>query len=234
MLVACESVMSKCKSEYLSSIITNIQIHLKILFNTFIDIEISWINDMKITSKRCGILIPFSKISAFIDRIESVVRGVRSQAADTTYHKLIFAMFKWLDTIALSDPKYTDVVYMENYHIFWYIFTHRNIPVPALEAAVSKAEIQYKLHLSSYVEWNIQYEMSIILKFWNKLEDTLKTLNYEDIPFTHELSKHDLRVITKNYLQPKILQKNILNMFKRIQKHMPKNVNKKNYKKLFK
>jgi hypothetical protein len=97
MLVECEELMLHCESEYLSGIITSIQAHVKLLFNTFIDAEIEWLNSLRPSPKRCGVLLPFAKFPAFIDRIENIVRVNNSQAADTTYHKLAFAMFKWLD-----------------------------------------------------------------------------------------------------------------------------------------
>lgn len=63
-----------------------------------------------------------------------------SQAADATYHKLASCMFKWLNTLAGTDAKYTDVCLMENYYHFFQIFSKRIIPISSLQQYVTIAE----------------------------------------------------------------------------------------------
>jgi hypothetical protein len=72
---------------------------------------------------------------------------------------------------------------------------------------------------------SIDYEMPLLTKFWSKLEEQLKSIPPEDIPFASELSKHDLRAITKGPLSLKVLQKSLTNVLRRIEKHLPKNPN---------
>ena len=162
-------------------------------------------------------------ISTSSSPVASIVPG-RSQAADTSYQKLASGLFRWLEHVAKSDDKYTDVVYLENMHFFLQLFRTPHLSVPALDQFLRKADILYAEHMSRYVNWNIDYEMPLITKFWNKLEEQLKSIQPEDIPFAAELSKHDLRAISKGPLASKNLQKSLTNVLKRIEKHLPKNV----------
>ena len=210
-------------SEYLISIVTALSTHLKLSFNQFVDGEIEWLNALKPNPKRCGILQPFAKFPALVNRMENVVRSgagaaaalsptsksgsassataaataaaaaaasqARSQAADTSYQKLASALFRWLDGVAKSDDKYTDVVVMENAHHYHTMFSSPFLSVPALEQSVAKAGAAYKEHMARYVAWNIAYEMPAVTKFWARIEDQLKSILPEEIPFASELSK---------------------------------------------
>ena len=210
-------------SEYLISIVTSLSTHLKLSFNQFVDGEIEWLNGLKPNPKRCGILQPFAKFPALVDRMENVVRSgagaaaaispssksgsasaaaataaaaaaaaasqARSQAADTSYQKLASALFRWLDGVAKSDDKYTDVVVMENAHHYYTMFSSGFLRVPALEQSVARAGAAYKEHMARYVAWNIAYEMPAVTKFWARIEDQLKSILPEEIPFASELSK---------------------------------------------
>jgi len=199
--------------------VTALSTHLKLSFNQFVDGEIEWLNALKPNPKRCGILQPFAKFPALVDRMENVVRSgagaaaalsptsksgsaaaaaataaaaasqARSQAADTSYQKLASALFRWLDGVAKSDDKYTDVVVMENAHHYHTMFSSPFLSVPALEQSVAKAGAAYREHMARYVAWNIAYEMPAVTKFWARIEDQLKSILPEEIPFASELSK---------------------------------------------
>lgn len=187
----------------------------------FADEEVQWISGQRPSAKRAGVLPPFAKFPTFVDRVESVVKGTRNQAADMTYQKFSFALFKWLEAVAKSDDKYTDVVMLENCHFFFVVFSARQ--VPALQQAVNQAKDKYQEHLRRYVEWSIEYEMPQFAKFFSNLTSQLKSVGADDIMFTNELSKHDLRNLIKNYLQLSKLSKSVLAMLQRIHKHLPKN-----------
>lgn len=179
MLVDTEIVQNRYfgKSMYVVEMMGNVQRYLRLLFNVFIDEAVNWITNFKVASKRCGVISPFLKFPSFVERIESVVRDLKSGAADTTYTKLLYSLFKTLEGVAKQDSKYTDVVLMENYHHFWRIFYNRRDPIPsALVQAVEKAAEEYWKHLDLYVQWNVRYELAGLTKFWDKVDAQLETV----------------------------------------------------------
>ncbi len=58
MLVACEESMNSSTSSFVSGVLASVQAHLKLLFNNFIEGEIAWITNIRVSAKRCGVLQP--------------------------------------------------------------------------------------------------------------------------------------------------------------------------------
>ncbi len=226
MLVDMEGVLAiaQARSPYLVSMAATLQKHLKLLFNSFIAEEEAWILSTKTAAKRAGVLEPFLKFPVFVNRMEEVVRGVRSAAADATYYKLSRALFQLLEQVARQDSKYSDVVFMENLHYFWTAFSHRAVPVPALEQSLARALEGFQTHLATYVRWSVSYEMPSVTGFWDRLDAELATTAPEDVAFTAGLSKHDLRALTNGPLVEVELAKSVAQMYARAQKHLPKNL----------
>lgn len=63
-------------------------------------------------------LSPVARFPAFVERLESVCKNGRSEAADMTYNKLSVALLQWVEKIAKLNEKYQNVVIMENTHFF--------------------------------------------------------------------------------------------------------------------
>jgi hypothetical protein len=241
-LVICEEISDRNESRFVSSIITNLQSTVRLAFNEFIDNEANWISSMKASAKRSGVLPPFVKFPSFVERMENVITVQQAQtsketsstspspstssahqshSADTTYQKLCSVLFKLLEHTASKDEKYADLVFVENLHFFLTSFTTFN--VVALQSPLQRAQTLYTTHLMKYINWNIEYELSSFSKFFSRLEDAFRTMSPEDVQFVSDLTKTQLRDITKNILPIKNLQKSITNIRKRIEKHLPKN-----------
>ena len=204
--------------------LTLLQSHLKQLFNRYIDEQLAGVTASTPSPKRAGVLAPLLKFPSFILKCESVVRGSGSSAADTSYQKLSFALFRWLETVAKSDEKYTDVCLIENYHYFQHAFTAAfPYSIPALALPVEKAAAGYALHLSRYIAWQIEYEMKEVQRFWQRLEEAQKQMQAEDIQHSRELGKHEMRLIARDRLSSRQLTKALQEMYKRVRKHLPRN-----------
>jgi hypothetical protein len=215
----------------LSALFTSLQMHLHLLFNSFIDDQCKWIDEYRCSVKQAGVLAPIAKFPAFVDRMESVVRAVRvageqrSSIVDSAYHKLAQSLFRWLEASAKSDEKYTDVALMENYQFFWLAFTHRQPTIVALSHHQGIAQELYLARMEAYVKWTLTYEdvLPEAFKFFDQLEDALKSVAAEDVQFSNGLRKTDLRELCKNTLNSKYVQKAMNNAAKRVSKHLPKN-----------
>ena len=224
MEVSIERVMAATHADYLVNTLTLLQSHLKQLFNKFVDEQISVVNGLSPSPKKAGVLPPLLKFPNFILKCESCVRGSGSSAAATSYQKLSFALFKWLEGVAKSDDKYTDVCMVENAYYFQHTFTVCfPQPIAALQLPVEKARALYELHLQRYIAWQVEYEMKDIARFWQRLEEAQKQMGVEDIQHSRDLSKHDLRAITRDKLSGKNVQRSVLEVYKRVRKHLPRN-----------
>ena len=223
MEVAIDHLMAASQASYLQNVMMMLQSHVKMLFNRFIDEQIAQVSATTASPKKSGVLPPVLKFPSFILKCESVVRGTGSSAAATSYQKLSFALFKWLEGVAKSDEKYTDVCLIENFHYFHHTFTSLPQPIPALQLPVEKAAAGYGHHLQRYIAWQVEYEMKDIARFWSRLEEAQKQMGVEDIQHSRDLGKHELRVITRDRLSSKAMHKSLVEVYKRVRKHLPRN-----------
>lgn len=215
----------------LAALFTSMQMHLHLLFNSFVDEQVKWIDEQRCAVKQAGVLPPLAKFPAFVERMEGVVRSVRvagaarSTVVDSAYHKLAQALFRWLEAQARADDKYTHVALMENYQYFWLAFTHRSPAVAALASHTQQAQELFLTHLEAYVKWTLVYEdvLPEAFRFWDALEEALKGVAAEDVQFSVGLRKTDLRELGKGCLAPKAVAKALNNAAKRVAKHLPRN-----------
>ena len=224
MEVAVDAQLSATSSEFISGLLTGTQSHLKQSFNRYIDDQIAYINGQTPTAKRAGILSPLLKFPNLILKCESIVLPLKSSAADTSYQKLSFALFRWLEGVAKTDDKYTDVCLLENYYYFYHTFTAA-FPhsIPALQLPVEKAQQAYTLHLGKYITWQCEYELKDIYRFWARLEQAQQQMQRDEIQHARELGRKELRDLMRERMNAKVIGKSLVEMYKRVRKHLPRN-----------
>ena len=224
MEVAVDAQLSATSSEFVSGLLTGTQSHLKQSFNRYIDDQIAYINSQTPAPKRAGILAPLLKFPNLILKCESIVLPLKSSAADTSYQKMSFALFRWLEGVAKTDDKYTDVCLMENYyyfsHTFAACFPHS---IPALQLPVEKAQQGYQLHLSKYIMWQCEYELKDVYRFWGRLEQAQQQMQRDEIQHARELGRKELRDLMRERMNGKVMGKSLVEMYKRVRKHLPRN-----------
>eukprot|EP00494_Astrolonche_serrata_P006536 UN06560 len=154
--------------QFIYSILTKLQIHLKMSFGKFIEDEVKWIQKFRQTVKQQGILTPLLKYPEFILNVENVSARSIPQLYDMIdstciplIHKLTTELFKWLDKTAKSDPKYVDVCLMENYKFFYSVF--KPSILNSVQQYVKKAQQRYKKRKQRYVQWSLSYEMEDLM-----------------------------------------------------------------------
>jgi len=97
-----------------------------------------------------------------------------SEQVTNTIHKMTTMLFHWLEKAAVSDPKYTAVCLMENYHYFYSVFS-KTESLRAIREHCSKAKRNYVKARRDYVKWCVRYECSALTDFWDDFEN--KTMN---------------------------------------------------------
>lgn len=75
------------------------------LFEEFTKEQLAWVENLKISTKRCGILPPFARLPAFIARMELAANCYPSRCAtvDDTYIKITECMINWLPQVIVLD-----------------------------------------------------------------------------------------------------------------------------------
>jgi hypothetical protein len=256
--------------EYLVGLLTAVQSKIKILFNTFVQDQLKWLEAVSGTAKKMHIGPPLLRLPGFVEQIEAassigrpahfgslppVIKGaksvddskddegsdsedvgekkaalvpefvptssnVRDQTVESTYHKLITALFKWIEGIASQDMKYQAVVMTTNYHFFWMVFTMYFPPVPAMRVHVEQAQDLYMTWQEKYIKWHLEYAMPDAVQFWDLMENQLKALSQPtDLPAMNGLSKQQLKKLCSKHLEEKPLKEHVKEMWERVIKH---------------
>ena len=224
MEVAVDAALAGTGSEFVSGLLTTTQSHLKQSFNRYIDEQIGWFSGQTPAAKRAGVLSPLLKFPNFILKCESIVLPLKSSAADTSYQKMSLSLFRWLEGVAKTDDKYTDVLLVENayyfYHTFTAAFPHQ---IAALQMPVEKAQQLYALHLSKYIAWQCEYELKEVYRFWARLEQAQAQMQRDEIQHARELGRKELRDLMRERCNGRVMNKSLVEIYKRVKKHLPRN-----------
>ncbi|KAG7594368.1 F-box associated domain type 1 [Arabidopsis thaliana x Arabidopsis arenosa] len=118
-----------------------------------------------------GVLPYIPRFAALATRMEQYIQGQSRDLVDQAYTKFVSIMFVTLEKIAQQDPKYADILVLENYAAFQNSF--------------------YELA-------DVQFER--LFQFAKKIEDFMYTITPEEIPLQRGLSKKELRKMLKSSL----------------------------------
>ncbi|KAI7745242.1 hypothetical protein M8C21_010626 [Ambrosia artemisiifolia] len=130
----------------------------------------------------------------------------------------IGVMFATLDKIAQTDPKYADIILLENYAAFQNSLYDLANVVPTLAKFYHQASESYEQACTRHISMIIYYQFERLFQFARRIEDLMYTITPEEIPFQLGLSKMDLRKVVKSSLSG--VDKHIGAMYKKLQKNL--------------
>jgi len=202
--------------------LTRLQATLHLSFSTFINNEIRWINSQKSNTKRGGILVPLLKFPTFVNKMEGVLDDSQDMQVKITYTKMAKSLFKLITDTADTNQKLGRkmLVLLENFHYFWRVFDTRIPRIRCLDAKVDEAYKLYLTNLREYVKWHVTYELEKLSKFWDDLDDKLSNNQTEELQFL--IPKQQVVSMVRKTLP--YLERNVQNMMKRVEKHLPTNM----------
>ena len=112
------------------------------MFEQFTKNQVDILNSTKITAKRSGVLSPLKRILNLVYQIDVILKNSNlnsklkyaNNATLETYTivnknigKLLYSLSSWIETISMSDEKYTNLVLMENnFYLYKIIENHFN------------------------------------------------------------------------------------------------------------
>ncbi|OWM80790.1 hypothetical protein CDL15_Pgr006820 [Punica granatum] len=137
-----------------------------------------------------GIQCFLPRFATLATRMEQYIQGQSRDLVDQAYSKFVNIMFVTLEKIAQADPKYADIVLLENYAAFQNRITSHS------DEVVFCGNLKGFLHLIG----------------------RLYTIPPEEIPFQLGLSKMDLRKMLRSSLSG--VDKSISAMYKKLQKNL--------------
>ncbi|KAA8537681.1 hypothetical protein F0562_027329 [Nyssa sinensis] len=187
-------------------------------FSHFVDEACHQIERNERNVRQMGVLSYIPRFATLATRMEQYIQGQSRDLVDQAYTKFVSIMFVTLENIAKTDPKYADILLLENYAAFQNsLYDLANI-VPTLAKFYHQASENYELACTRHISMIIYYQFERLFQFARRIEDLMYTITPEEIQFQLGLSKMDLRKVVKSSLSG--VDKSISAMYKKLQKNL--------------
>ncbi|KAI3684798.1 hypothetical protein L6452_34024 [Arctium lappa] len=187
-------------------------------FTRFVDEACHQIERNERNVRQMGVLSYIPRFATLATRMEQYIQGQSRDLVDQAYIKFIGVMFATLDKIAQTDPKYADIILLENYAAFQNSLYDLANVVPTLAKFYHQASESYEQACTRHISVIIYYQFERLFQFARRIEDLMYTITPEEIPFQLGLSKMDLRKVVKSSLSG--VDKHIGAMYKKLQKNL--------------
>ncbi|KAK3039551.1 hypothetical protein RJ639_027695 [Escallonia herrerae] len=168
--------------------------------------------------RQIGVLSYIPRFATLATRMEQYIQGQSRDLVDQAYIKFVTIMFVTLDKVAQADPKYSEILQLENYAAFQNSLYDLANVVPTLAKFYHQASESYEQACTRHISMIIYTQFERLFQFGRKIEDLMYTITPEEIPFQLGLSKVDLRKVVKSSLSG--VDKSISAMYKKLQKNL--------------
>ncbi|RLM57697.1 exocyst complex component SEC3A-like [Panicum miliaceum] len=167
--------------------------------------------------RQIGVVPYIPRFSQLAARMEQYINGSRD-LVDQAYTKIVSIMFVILEKIAQVEPKYVDIVLLENYAAFQHSLYDLANVVPTLAKYYHQASEAYEQACSRHINLVIYIHFEKLFQFARRIEELMYSMSPEEIPFQVGMSKVDFRKMLKSSLAG--LDKTINAMYRKLQKNM--------------
>ncbi len=210
------------EDRYLSELLLSLQQSLATKFNRFIAEQDAWVQYQSPDIKRAGVLAPVAKFPIFVDRLALAVRGRPIDIANAALQKLSAGLLAWLERLAQKgDPKYADVVRLENYHFFVQTMSPRQqrlVGSNALTPYIDQAQACHEAAVQRYVAWSLEYEFPQLTAFFVRLEELIVKVGVGDVSI--HVPKAALLKLLQEPCSRKQVADGLNTAFRRVRKHI--------------
>ncbi|CAN6371729.1 unnamed protein product [Urochloa humidicola] len=204
-------------SGYVQVLLDDLETRITILFSRFVDDACYQIEKYERNVRQIGVVPYIPRFSQLAARMEQYINGSRD-LVDQAYTKIVSIMFVILEKIAQVEPKYVDIVLLENYAAFQHSLYDLANVVPTLAKYYHQASEAYEQACSRHINLVIYIHFEKLFQFARRIEELMYNMSPEEIPFQVGMSKVDFRKMLKSSLAG--LDKTINAMYRKLQKNM--------------
>ncbi|ERN17644.1 hypothetical protein AMTR_s00059p00178020 [Amborella trichopoda] len=203
---------------FVRRLLDDLESRISMQFSKFVDEACHQIERNERNVRQMGIQSYIPRFATLATRMEQYIQGQSRDLVDQAYTKFVSIMFVTLERIAQTDPKYADMVLLENYAAFQNSLYDLANVVPTLAKFYHQASEAYEQACTRHISVIIYIQFEKLFQFAQKIEDLIYTITPEEIPFQLGLSKMDLRKMLKSSLSG--VDKSISAMYRRLQKNL--------------
>lgn len=203
---------------FVRQLLHDLETRISIQFNRFVDEACHQIERNERSARQMGVFAYIPRFATLATRMEQYIQGQSRELVDQAYTKLVSTMFGTLEKIAQVDPKYADIVLLENYAAFQNSLYDLANVVPTLAKFYHQASESYEQACTRHINMIIYIQFEKLFQFSRKIEDLMYTISPEEIPFQLGLSKADLRKMIKSTFSG--VDKSINAMYRKLQRNL--------------
>ncbi|KAI0520673.1 hypothetical protein KFK09_008151 [Dendrobium nobile] len=199
-------------------LLDDLETRISMNFGRFVDDCIYMIEKTERNARQLGVLSYIPRFAFLATRMEQYIQGQSRDLVDQTYTKIVSIMFVCLERTAQMEPKYSDIVLLENYAAFQNSLYDLANVVPTLAKFYRQASESYDQACTRHINMIIFITFERLFIFARRMEELMVTITPQEIQFQVGMSKADLRKMLKSSLSG--LDKTINAMYKKLQKNL--------------
>ncbi|KAH7660926.1 Vps52 protein [Dioscorea alata] len=203
---------------FVRQLLDDLESRISMQFGRFVEEACHQIERNERNVRQMGQLSYIQRFATLATRMEQYIQGQSRDLVDQSYGKIVSTMFATLEKIAQADPKYADILLLENYAAFQNSLYDLANVVPTLAKFYHQASESYEQACTRHISMIIYVQFEKLFQFARKIEDLMYTITPEEIPFQLGLSRMDLRKTLKSSLSA--VDKSINAMYRKLQKNL--------------
>ncbi|KAJ0961071.1 hypothetical protein J5N97_000972 [Dioscorea zingiberensis] len=203
---------------FVRQLLDDLEARISMQFGRFVEEACHQIERNERNVRQVGVLSYIPRFATLATRMEQYIQGQSRDLVDQAYSKIVSTMFVTLEKVAQAEPRYADILLLENYAAFQNSLYDLANVVPTLAKFYHQASESYEQACTRHISMIIFVQFEKLFQFARKIEDLMYTIQPDEIPFQLGLSKMDLRKTLKSSLSS--VDKSISTMYRKLQKNL--------------
>lgn len=216
-------------------------------FDKFVTRQILSVEDYRCTIKKISVVPFLAKFPYWVKRLELILdrqlnsnntggEGTTSTSRNTiaknANKKIATKMFEQIEKLAETEKKHADSFRVKNYMFF--ISSMQNNADMVHDQMIQLAQDRLNKNMDDYIKWMIDWKFEDLFTYFSSLENTLQTVDVEDIVYQTQYSKRKLKDLVQKYCNVAVhvnmdqnntaqfsdFQQKITDIYKRMDKHL--------------
>ncbi|XP_071923525.1 exocyst complex component SEC3A isoform X2 [Coffea arabica] len=161
-------------------LLDDLESRISMQFGRFVEEACHQIERNERNVRQVGVLSYIPRFATLATRMEQYIQGQSRDLVDQAYTKFVTIMFVTLDKIGQADPKYADILLLENYAAFQNSLYDLANVVPTLAKFYHQASEAYEQACTRFISTIIYYQFERLFQFARRIEDLMYTITPEE------------------------------------------------------
>jgi len=208
--------------QYILGIIHSYRTSVESTIDRFTDEQVAWIQAQKGDPKK-GVGVPVLKLPSILHQILVLIGNLRIESAEKLMMKLVDETIIWIDLLATQNPKYSDLVKIQNFSflqsalVTLNVSLHFNHQIEAMERILAETN-------ANYIVWMVEYEFPTLANISKRLGNSISNSISAEADIALYVKRKDVQDVQAEMgVQAKKFEEGLVSSYARLQKHFSDN-----------